>query len=151
MLPLFQQLGVVAFGKVKPTARRLSRTIMGGAVVAVLALTTYVSLLLALGFYLSSLVGPALAAVIIAGGTGLLALIVVAVIQAKNHRSELKMEARQRAARARLPDPMTLQLLAGVPALMKGRSLLGVAAVAALVFGLTKMRGSDYDTRDYRD
>lgn len=148
MLPLFQQLGILAFGSVKPTARRLSRLLIGGAVAALLGLTTYVALLLALGIYLSSLVGAPLAAVIIAGGTALCALIVVAVIQMINRRAELKMEARRRAARARLPDPVTLQLLAGLPGLIKGRSLLGAAAVAALVYGVTRMQGSDRGDRD---
>ncbi|MDH4439818.1 MAG: hypothetical protein QE284_05480 [Rhizobium sp.] len=149
MLPLFQQLGILAFGQVKPTARRFTRLLVGGAVVAVLGLTAYVALLVALGLYLSGLVGATLAAVIIAGGTALCALIVVAIIQAKNRRTELKMEARRRAAKARLPDPMTLQLLAGVPALMRGRSLLGAATVAALVYGVTRMQQrSGRDDRD---
>jgi heme exporter protein D len=148
MLPLFQQIGILAFGKVKPTARRFTRLLVGGAVVAVLGLTAYVGLLIALGLYLADILGGPLAALIIAGVTGVCALIVVAVIQAKNHRTELKAEARQRAAKARLPDPMTLQLLAGVPALIKGRSLLGAATIAALVYGVTRMQNSG---RDYRD
>jgi hypothetical protein len=148
MLPLFQQLGILAFGSVKPTARRLSRLLIGGAVAALLGLTTYVALLVALGLYLSSLVGAPLAAVIIAGVTALCALIVVATIQVINSRAQRKMEARRRAARARLPDPVTLQLLAGIPALIKGRSLLGAAAVAALVYGVTRMQDSNRDDRD---
>ncbi|KQW29477.1 hypothetical protein ASE36_13705 [Rhizobium sp. Root274] len=148
MLPLFQQIGILAFGKVKPTARRFTRLLVGGAVVAVLGLTAYVGLLIAAGLYLAEMLGGPLAALIIAGVTGVCALIVVAVIQAKNHRTELKAEARQRAAKARLPDPMTLQLLAGVPALIKGRSLLGAATIAALVYGVTRMQNSG---RDYRD
>lgn len=148
MLPLFQQLGILAFGSVKPTARRLSRLLIGGAVAALLGLTTYVALLVALGIYLSSLVGAPLAAVIIAGVTALCALIVVASIQVINSRAQRKMEARRRAARARLPDPVTLQLLAGIPALIKGRSLLGAAAVAALVYGVTRMQDSNRGDRD---
>lgn len=148
MLPLFQQLGILAFGSVKPTARRLSRLLIGGAVAALLGLTTYVALLLALGLYLSSLIGAPLAALSIAGITALCALIVIGVIQMMNRRTELKMEARRRAARARLPDPVTLQLLAGIPGLIKGRSLLGAAAVAALVYGVTRMQNSNRDDRD---
>jgi ABC-type Fe3+-siderophore transport system permease subunit len=148
MLPLFQQLGILAFGSVKPTARRLSRLLIGGAVAALLGLTTYVALLVALGLYLSSLVGAPLAAVSIAGITALCALIAIAVIRLMNRRTELKMEARRRAARARLPDPVTLQLLAGLPGLLKGRSLLGAATVAALVYGVTRMQNSNRDERD---
>jgi ABC-type Fe3+-siderophore transport system permease subunit len=148
MLPLFQQLGILAFGSVKPTARRLSRLLIGGAVAALLGLTTYVALLVALGLYLSSLVGAPLAAVSIAGITALCALIAIAVIRLMNRRTELKMEARRRAARARLPDPVTLQLLAGLPGLLKGRSLLGAATVAALVYGVTRMQNSHRDERD---
>ncbi len=148
MLPLFQQLGILAFGSVKPTARRLSRLLIGGAVAALLGLTTYVALLLALGLYLSSLIGAPLAALSIAGITALCALIVIGVIQMMNRRTELKLEARRRAARARLPDPVTLQLLAGIPGLLKGRSLLGTAAVAALVYGVTRMQNSNRDDRD---
>lgn len=148
MLPLFQQLGILAFGSVKPTARRLSRLLIGGAVAALLGLTTYVALLVALGLYLSSLVGAPLAAVSIAGITALCALIAIAVIRVMNRRTELKMEARRRAARARLPDPVTLQLLAGLPGLLKGRSLLGAATVAALVYGVTRMQNSHRDERD---
>jgi hypothetical protein len=148
MLPLFQQLGVVAFGRIRPMARRYRRLLIGGAVVAVFGLTAYVALLVAAGLYLASLVGGPLSAVIIAGVTMLLALITVAVIQEKNRRTEVRMEARRRAARSRLPDPMTLQLLASVPALLRGRSLLGVVTVAALVYGVTRMQGSSRDDRD---
>jgi ABC-type Fe3+-siderophore transport system permease subunit len=117
-------------------------------VAALLGLTTYVALLVALGLYLSSLVGAPLAAVSIAGITALCALIAIAVIRLMNRRTELKMEARRRAARARLPDPVTLQLLAGLPGLLKGRSLLGAATVAALVYGVTRMQNSNRDERD---
>lgn len=147
MLPLFQQLGILAFGSVKPTARRLSRMLIGGAVAALLGLTTYVSLLVALGLYLSSLIGAPLAAVSIAGITAFCALIAIAVIKMMNRRTEMKMEARRRAARARLPDPVTLQLLAGIPGLIKGRSLIGAATVAALVYAVTRMQTSNRDER----
>lgn len=148
MLPLFQQIGILAFGKVKPTARRFTRLLVGGAVAAVLGLTAYVGLLIALGLYLAEMLGGPLAALIVAAVAGVCALIVVAVVQSMNRRTELRAEARQRAAKARLPDPVTLQLLAGVPALLKGRSLIGVATVAALVYGVTRLQNSD---RDYRD
>lgn len=148
MLPLFQQIGILAFGKVKPTARRFTRLLVGGAVAAVFGLTAYVALLIALGLYLAEMLGGPLAALIVAAVAGVCALIVVAVVQSMNRRTELRAEARQRAAKARLPDPVTLQLLAGVPALLKGRSLIGVATVAALVYGVTRMQNSD---RDYRD
>lgn len=148
MLPLFQQVGILAFGKVKPTARRFTRLLVGGAVAAVFGLTAYVGLLIALGLYLAEMLGGPLAALIVAAVAGVCALIVVAVVQSMNRRTELRAEARQRAAKARLPDPVTLQLLAGVPALLKGRSLIGVATVAALVYGVTRLQNSD---RDYRD
>lgn len=148
MLPLFQQIGILAFGKVKPTARRFTRLLVGGAVASVFGLTAYVGLLIALGLYLAEMLGGPLAALIVAAVAGVCALIVVAVVQSMNRRTELRAEARQRAAKARLPDPVTLQLLAGVPALLKGRSLIGVATVAALVYGVTRLQNSD---RDYRD
>lgn len=145
MLPLFRHLGIVAFGKVRPTARKLGRSVMGGLIAGIFGLTAYVALLLALGFYLSVLIGPILAALVIAVVTALCALIVILVVQSINRRTELRMEARQRAARSRLPDPMTLQLLAGVPALMKGRSLLTAAAIAAVVYGIAKSQGIGRD------
>lgn len=147
MFPLFRQLGVVAFGRVRPTARRLGRSVLAGAVAAVLGLTAYVALIFALGIYLTGIMGPVLAALVIAIGTAILAVIVIAVVQSMNRRTEIRMKARQRAARARLPDPMTLQLLAGVPALMKGRSLLTAAVIAAVVYGVAKSQGvgSDHD------
>lgn len=145
MLPLFRHLGIVAFGKVRPTARRVGRSVVGGAIAGVFGLTAYVALLLALGFYLTSLIGPVLSALVIAGVTAVCAVIVVAAVQAMNRRTELRMEARQRAAKARLPDPMTLQLLAGVPALMRGRSLLTTAAIAAVAYGLAKSQGIGRD------
>jgi hypothetical protein len=145
MLPLFRHLGIVAFGKVRPTARKLGRSVMGGLIAGIFGLTAYVALLLALGFYLSVLIGPILAALVIAVVTALCALIVVFVVQSINRRTELRMEARQRAARSRLPDPVTLQLLAGVPALMKGRSLLTAAAIAAVVYGIAKSQGIGRD------
>ena len=67
MLPLFRQLGILAFGRVQPTATRITRSLIGGAIVGVLALTAYVALLLALGFYLSSEFGAIYAALIVAG------------------------------------------------------------------------------------
>ncbi|AOG11669.1 MULTISPECIES: hypothetical protein [Rhizobium/Agrobacterium group] len=145
MLPLLRQLGIVAFGKVRPTANKVGRSVMAGAIAGVLGLTTYVALLLALGFYLSGVIGPVYAALVIAGVTALCAIIVIVVVQAINRRAERRMEARQRAARARLPDPMTLQLLAGVPALMKGRSLLTAAAIAAVAYGVAKSQGIGSD------
>lgn len=148
MLPLFRHLGIVAFGRVRPTARRLGRTLIGGAIAGVLGITAYIALLLALGFYLSSIIGPILAALTIAIATALIAVVVVAVVQSVNRRAERRMEARQRAAKARLPDPLTLQLLAGVPALMKGRSLLTAAAIAAVVYGLAKSQGVGRDRDD---
>lgn len=148
MLPLFRQLGIVAFGRVRPTARRVGRSIVGGAIAGVLGLTAYVALLLALGFYLTGLIGPILAALVIAVGTAILAVIVIAMVQSMNRATERRAEARQRAAKARLPDPVTLQLLAGVPALMKGRSLLTAAMIAAVVYGVAKSRGVGHDRDD---
>jgi fatty acid desaturase len=145
MLPLLRQLGIVAFGKVRPTANKVGRSVMAGLIASVLGLTTYVALLLALGFYLSGVIGPVYAALVIAGVTALCAIVVIVVVQAINRRAERRMEARQRAARARLPDPMTLQLLAGVPALMKGRSLLTAAAIAAVAYGVAKSQGVGSD------
>ncbi|MDH4415554.1 MAG: hypothetical protein QE484_19800 [Rhizobium sp.] len=148
MLPLFRQLGILAFGKVRPTARRFGRSLLGGVIAGLLGLTAYVALLLALGFYLTSVMGPIYAALVIAAFTALCAVLVVVVIQAINRRAERRMEARQRAARSRLPDPMTLQLLAGVPALMKGRSLITAVAIAAVVYGLAKSQGVGHDRDD---
>lgn len=145
MLPLLRQLGIVAFGKVRPTANKVGRSVMAGLIASVLGLTTYVALLLALGFYLSGVIGPVYAALVIAGVTALCAIVLIVVVQAINRRAERRMEARQRAARARLPDPMTLQLLAGVPALMKGRSLLTAAAIAAVAYGVAKSQGVGSD------
>lgn len=145
MLPLLRHLGIVAFGKVRPTANKVGRSVMAGAIAGVLGLTTYVALLLALGFYLTSIIGPIYAALVIAGLTALCAIFVIVVVQSINRRAERRMEARQRAARARLPDPMTLQLLAGVPALMKGRSLLTAAAIAAVAYGVAKSQGIGSD------
>jgi hypothetical protein len=141
MLPLVRQLGILAFGRVQPTATRITRSLIGGAIVGVLALTAYVTLLLALGLYLSAELGAVLASLIIAGSTALCGLVVILIVQAMNRATERRMEARRRAAKAQLPDPVMLQLLAGVPAMMKGRSLLTTAAIAALVFGLAKMQG----------
>lgn len=148
MLPLFRHLGILAFGKVQPTATRITRSLIGGAVVGVLALTAYVALLLAIGFYLSDELGPVYAALIIAGVMALCSIVVILVIQAMNKATERRMEARRRAAKSQLPDPMTLQLLAGIPAMIKGRSLLTTAAIAALVFGVAKMQGIGRDERD---
>ncbi|KPF46171.1 hypothetical protein [Rhizobium sp. AAP43] len=148
MFPLFRQLGVVAFGRVKPAARRLSRSLIGGAIAAVFGMTAYVALLVALGLYLSQFFGPVLAALGVAGITALAAGIVVLVVQRINRRAQLRLEARQRAARSRLPDPMTLQLLAGIPALMKGRSILTTAAIAAMVFAVVKSQGAGSQADD---
>lgn len=148
MLPLFRHLGVLAFGKVQPTATRITRSLIGGAIVGILALTAYVALLMALGIYLSGELGAIYAALIIAGLTAMCGVIVILVVHAMNKATERRMEARRRAAKSQLPDPMTLQLLAGVPGMMKGRSLLTTAAIAALVFGVAKMQGVGRDGRD---
>jgi heme exporter protein D len=147
MFPLFQQLGVVVFGKVRPTARRVGRSLLGGLVAGMLGLTAYVALLLALGFFLTGIIGPIFAALVIAAVTAICAVVVLVVVQSMNRRTEIRMEARQRAARSRLPDPMTLQLLAGLPALIRGRSLLTAAAMAALAYGLAKSQGMGRDRR----
>lgn len=148
MLPLFRHLGIVAFGKVRPTATRLTRSLIGGAIAGVFGITAYVALLLALGFYLTGELGAISAALIIAGLTAVAGVAIILVIQSMNKATERRMEARRRAAKSQLPDPMTLQLLAGVPALMRGRSLLTTAAIAALVFGVAKMQGVGRDGRD---
>jgi ABC-type transport system involved in cytochrome c biogenesis permease subunit len=141
MLPLFRHLGTLAFGRVQPTATRITRSLIGGALVAVMALTAYAALLLALGLHLAERYDPVSALLTIAALAVVCGLIVILVVQAMNRATERRMEARRRAAKSQLPDPVTLQLLAGVPAMMKGRSLLTTAAVAALVFGLAKMQG----------
>lgn len=148
MLPLFRHLGVVAFGNVRPTVTRVTRSLIGGAIAGVLGLTAYVALVLALGFYLSSELGPIWAALIIAGVTAVCGVVVIVVVESMNKATERRMEARRRAAKSKLPDPMTLQLLAGVPSLMRGRSLLATAAIAALVFGVAKMQGVGRDGQD---
>jgi cobalamin synthase len=148
MLPLFRQLGIVAFGKAQATATGLTRSLIGGVVAGVFGLTAYVALLLALGFYLSSVLGPVHAALAVAALTAVCAVIVVLVVKSINRAAERRMEARRLAAKSRLPDPMILQLLAGVPALMKGRSLLTTAVIAALVFGVAKAQGVGRDGRD---
>lgn len=148
MLPLFRHLGIVAFGKVRPTAHKVGRSLIGGAIAGVFGLTAYIALLLALGFYLATVIGPVYATLVIAAVSALCAVVVIAVIQSINRREERRAEARQRAAKARLPDPMTLQLLAGVPAMMKGRSLLTAATIAAVVYGLAKSQGIGSDRED---
>lgn len=148
MLPLFRHLGVVAFGNVRPTVTRVTRSLIGGAIAGVLGLTAYVALVLALGFYLSSELGPIWAALIVAGVTAVCGVVVIVVVESMNKATERRMEARRRAAKSKLPDPMTLQLLAGVPSLMRGRSLLATAAIAALVFGVAKMQGVGRDGQD---
>ena len=120
MLPLFRHLGVAAFGKVRPTATRLTRSLIGGAVAGIFGLTAYVALLLALGFYLSAELGAVYAALIVALLTAVCAVIVL----------------------------MVVQVLTGVPAMMRGRSLLTTAAIAALVFGVAKMQGVGRDDHD---
>ena len=142
MLPVFRQLGILAFGRVRPTARRFGRSVVAGTIAGVLGLTAYVAV------YLTNMIGPILAALAIAVGTALVAVVVIAVVQSMNRATERRAEARQRAARSRLPDPMTLQLLAGMPALMKGRSLLTAAAIAAVVYGLAKSQGIGNDRDD---
>lgn len=141
MLPLFRHLGVVAFGRVRPSVKRLGRSLAGGAIAGIFGLTSYVTLLLALGLLLRDLFGPVLAALAIAVVTGLCAGMVIVIIGAMNRRTLRRTEARRRAAKARLPDPMTLQLLAGVPALMKGHSFMAAAAIAALAYGFAKSQG----------
>lgn len=145
MLPLLHHLGVVAFGSVRPTATRIARTALGGAIAAVFGLTAYVALLFALGFYLAGLVGPVVSALIVAALTAACGLLVVVIVQSMNRRTERRMEARRRAAKARLPDPVMLQLLADVSGMLKGRSVLTVIAVAAAAYGLAKSQGVGRD------
>ncbi|CAH0341942.1 hypothetical protein [Rhizobium sp. CECT 9324] len=142
MLQLMQSLSVLAFGKVRPTARRVARSLIGAVVAGLFGLTAYIALLIALGIFLSREFGPLAAALIVAAATAFVAIMVVVVIGAFNRRSERRILARQRAARARLPDPVTLQILAGLPTMMRGKSLLATAAIAAVVFVLAKSQGS---------
>lgn len=142
MLPLFRQLGVVAFGRIKPTYEQVTRSVIAGAVAAVLGLTAYVSLLVALGIYIAEFHGALWAALAVAMLNALLAIIVLVGVKIANRQAQRRVEAQQRAARSRLPDPVTLQLLASVPALLKGRSLITTAAIAAMVFAVAKSQGA---------
>lgn len=142
MLQLMQHLGVLAFGKVRPTARRVARSLIGAVVVGIFGLTTYIALFLALGIYLSREYDPVTAALIIAAVTAVAALVVIGVVSALNRRAERRILARQRAARAQLPDPVTLQILAGLPTMMRGKSMFATLAIAAVVFAMAKNQGT---------
>ncbi|THV20674.1 hypothetical protein [Peteryoungia ipomoeae] len=142
MLPLFTQLGVVAFGRIKPTYEQVTRSVIAGAVAAIFGLTAYVALLVALGIYIADFHGALWAALAVAMLNALLAIVVIVGVKIANRQAQRRVEAQQRAARSRLPDPVTLQLLASVPALLKGRSLITTAAIAAMVFAVAKSQGA---------
>lgn len=148
MLQLMQHLGVLVFGKVRPTARRMARSLIGAVVAGIFGLTAYIALFLALGIYLSRAYDPVTAALIIAAVTAFAALVVVGVISELNRRSERRLLARQRAARAQLPDPVTLQILAGLPTMMRGKSLFATLAIAAVVFAMAKSQGAGSSRSD---
>lgn len=141
MLPLFTQLGVIAFGRIKPTFRQYARSLVAGVLAAIFGLTAYVALLVAFGIYIADSHGALWGALAVALLNVVLAIIVVVGVKIANRQVQMRVEAQQRAARSRLPDPVTLQLLAGVPALIKGRSMLTTAAIAAAVFAIAKSQG----------
>lgn len=121
------------------------RSVVGWALAGALCLTAYVSVVVAIGIALARSYGAVPALVILAALTLVLAGIILVIVGMLNRQTEKIAEARRREAARKLPDPMTLQLLASVPALMRGRSLLTTGVIAGLAYMMLRSGGTRRD------
>ena len=125
--------------------RRMMRSAIGGVLAAILGLTAYVAVILAIGIVLAQAFGVITALVILAAATLILAGVILAIVGGMNHQTEKRAEARQREAAKRLPSPMAMQMLAGLPALMRGRSVLTTVLIAGVAYAVAKNQGVGSD------
>lgn len=139
MRGLVEQIIVFAMGNVATTAVEVKRKTIGGMIVAVLLMTAYVALVLALAFYIAAEAGPVAAALVVAAAAVAGALVVLAVVSVLNRQTERLMLQRQAAlAAARTADPVTARLMAELPGMMRDSPIVTTLMVGSLVYVLTR-------------
>ena len=139
MRGLVEQIIVLAMGNVATTAVEVKRKTIGGMIVAVLLMTAYVALVLALAFYIAAEAGPVAASLIVAAAAVAGALVVLAVVSVLNRQTERLMLQRQAAlAAARTADPVTARLMAELPGMMRDSPIVTTLMVGSLVYVLTR-------------
>lgn len=139
MRGLVEQIIVLAMGNVATTAVEVKRKTIGGMIVAVLLMTAYVALVLALAFYIAAEAGPVAASLVVAAAAVAGALVVLAVVSVLNRQTERLMLQRQAAlAAARTADPVTARLMAELPGMMRDSPIVTTLMVGSLVYVLTR-------------
>lgn len=139
MRGLVEQIIVLAMGNVATTAVEVKRKTIGGMIVAVLLLTAYVALVLALAFYIGAEAGPVAASLVVAAAAVAGALVVLAVVSVLNRQTERLMLQRQATlAAARTADPVTARLMAELPGMMRDSPIVTTLMVGSLVYVLTR-------------
>lgn len=139
MRGLVEQIIVLAMGNVATTAVELKRKTIGGMIVAVLLMTAYVALVLALAFYIAAEAGPVAASLVVAAAAVAGALVVLAVVSVLNRQTERLMLQRQAAlAAARTTDPVTARLMTELPGMMRDSPIVTTLMVGSLVYVLTR-------------
>lgn len=139
MRGLIEQIIVLAMGNVATTAVEIKRKTIGGMIVAVLLLTAYVALVLALAFYVAARAGPVAASLVVAAAAMAGALVVLAVVAVLNRRTErLMLERQAMLAASRSTDPLAARLMAEVPGMMRDSPIVTTIMIGSLVYVLTR-------------
>ena len=139
MRGLIEQIIVLAMGDVATTAVKMKRKTIGGMIVGIFLLTSYVALVFALAFYVAAEEGPVAASLVVAAAAMAGALVVLAVVSVLNRQTERLMLQRQAAlAAARSTDPVTARLMAELPGMMRDSPIVTTIMVGSLVYVLTR-------------
>jgi len=131
------QLAMNLAGGLLPPAQAAKRTALGGIVIGIFLLTAYVAALVAVFFALSPVLGPAQAALAIAGGALVAALIAWGVVTMMNRRAEERARLAAAERQLALQSSLAQGALSTLPALVRDHPFLSMLVAAGLVFAMS--------------
>ncbi|MBZ4022755.1 hypothetical protein CKO11_09820 [Rhodobacter sp. TJ_12] len=128
------QIALGLLGGIGPPVAKARRTAVSTALIVVFAVTAYIALAAALWLSLVPVIGPAYAALVLAGIAIVAALVVWAVTVILDARAKARAEAQRSAALQAALSDTALQTL---PKLVSDHPMAAMAVAAGLVFALT--------------
>ena len=130
--------GLIAayMARAKRTVEFTAVTVAIYAVVGILVISAYVAGMIGLGFYLAEQVGAVEGALLLAGGSLILALLLVLVVAIRQRIRERRLRLIERMT----PSPATMVAGSLIPGLVRSSPVGSVVAMAAAAFVLTKIQ-----------
>ncbi|NKN39237.1 hypothetical protein HFC70_23110 [Agrobacterium sp. a22-2] len=135
---LAEQLALMAMRGLSPRVAEIRRNTLGHIVAGVLFATAYVAVIVASWFFLTPEVGPAWAALIVAGVAILVGLLVLAWVAIANRRAERLALIRRASLTA---DPLSSGLAAELPGMLRDNPITTVALVSGFAYLLARNHG----------